>query len=191
MNRSRGWSSLLALTAAGAVLATFPTCSSTKHTVARIVTPAARPAEVFVPEPAAPPPPPPAATRPPQISPQAAPRVSPSRQSAPPSPTPTVVSMPVVTTPAAPAEQSPGVLYEKMVPTAVPATPMRATAIPATPFRPTPTEPPPPTETRVPTPRSRREVRDTPTPKPGSAQKPGTYYEDEQGRPLPTPTAVS
>jgi hypothetical protein len=89
--------------------------------------------------------------------------------------------MPVVTTPAAPAEQSPGVLYEKMVPTAVPATP----------FRPTPTEPPPPTETRVPTPRSRREVRDTPTPKPGSAQKPGVYYEDEQGRPLPTPTPVS
>jgi len=98
--------------------------------------------------------------------------------------------MRVVKTPVAPAEQSPGVLYEKMVPTAVPATPMRPTAIPATPFRPTPTEPPPPTETRAPTPRSRREVRETPTPK-GSAQKPGTYYEDEQGRPLPTPTPVS
>ncbi len=99
--------------------------------------------------------------------------------------------MPVVRAPAAPAEQSPGVLYEQMVPTAVPANPMPPTAIPPTPFRPTPTIAAPPTETRVPTPRSRREVRDTPTPKPGSAQKPGTYYEDEQGRPLPTPTPVS
>lgn len=187
MNRSRRWSSLLALAAAGAALATFPTCSSTKHTVARIVTPAARPAEVFVPEPSAPAPPPVAATR----APQAAPQVSSARPSPRPSPTPTVVSMPVVTAPAAPAEQSPGVLYEQMVPTAVPANPMPATAIPPTPFRPTPTIAAPPTETRVPTPRSRREVRDTPTPKPGSAQKPGTYYEDEQGRPLPTPTPVS
>jgi hypothetical protein len=182
MNRSRRWSSLLALTAAAAALATFPTCSSTKHTVARIVTPAARPAEVFVPEPVAPPPPPPppAATR--------APQVSPARRSPPPSPTPSVAPMRVVTAPAAPAEQSPGVLYEQMVPTAVPATPMSPTAIPPTPFRPTPTIAAPPTETRVPTPRSRREVRDTPTPKPGSAPKPGVYYEDEQGRPLPTPT---
>ena len=182
MNRSRRWSSLLALTAAGAALATFPTCSGTKHTVARIVTPAARPAEVFVPEPSAPPRPAPAATR----APQAAPQVSPARPSPPPSPTP--APMRVVKTPVAPAEQSPGVLYEKMVPTAVPATPMSPTAIPPTPFRPTPTIAAPPTETRVPTPRSRREVRDTPTPKPGSAPKPGVYYEDEQGRPLPTPT---
>ena len=37
MNRSRRWSSILALAATGAVLATFPTCSGTKHTVARIV----------------------------------------------------------------------------------------------------------------------------------------------------------
>ena len=37
MNRSRRWSSILALAAAGAALAAFPTCRSTKHTVARIV----------------------------------------------------------------------------------------------------------------------------------------------------------
>jgi hypothetical protein len=177
MNRSRRWSSILLPAAALAVLLTFPMCSGTKHTVARIVTPAARPTEVFVPVPAdVPPPPPPPATRAPQA-------VSPV---APTSPTP--APMRVVTAPAAPAEQSPGVLYEKMVPTAVPVTPMRPTAIPATPFRPTPTEPAPPTETRVPTPRSTREPRPTATPKPGRAPKPGTYYEDEQGRPLPTPT---
>src|SRR6476619_7197886 len=184
MNRSRRWSSILLLAAAVAVLAT---CSGTKHTVARIVTPAARPTEVFVPVPTdvpAPPPPPP--TRAPQVVSPVAP------------PSPTRAPMRVVTAPAAPAEQSPGVLYEKMVPTAVPVTPMqptavpaaplRATAIPPTPFRPTPTEPPPPTETRVPTPRSTREPRPTATPKPGRAPKAGTYYEDEQGRPLPTPT---
>ena len=152
MNRPRRWSSILALAAAGAVLATFPTCSSTKHTVARIVTPAARPTEVFVPAPVEPPPPP--ATRAPQPMPST------------PIPTPTVVSMPVVTTPAAPADRSPGVLYEQMVPTAVPVTP-------------------------VPTPRSTRIPRPTPTPRPGAAPKSGTYYEDEEGRPLPTPTPAS
>ena len=175
MNRSRRWSSILALAASVGVLATFPTCSGTKHTVARIVTPAARPTEVYVPEVPAPPPP----TRAPQAIPPTPP------------PTPTVVAMPVVTTPAPPAEQSPGVLYEQMVPTAVPVTPMPPTVIPPTPFRPTPTAPPPPTETRIATPRSRRESRATATPKPGPSQKPGTYYEDEEGRPIPSPTPES
>ena len=177
MNRSRRWSSILLLAAAGAVLGTFSTCSGTKHTVARIVTPAARPTEVFVPVPAEvpPPPPPPPATR----APQAVSPVAPS--------SPTPAPMRVVTAPAAPAEQSPGVLYEQMVPTAAPVTPRGPTAIPPTPFRPTPTAPPLPTETRIPTPRSTREPRPTVTPKPGRAPKPGTYYEDEQGRPIPTP----
>jgi hypothetical protein len=152
MNRSRRWSSLLALGAAGAALATFSTCTSTKHTVARIVTPAARPAEVFVPAPVEPPPPP--ATRAPLIIPST------------PIPTPTVAAMRVVTTPAAPADRSPGVLYEQMVPTAVPVT-------------------------QVPTPRSTRVPRPTQTPRAGAAPKPGTYYEDEEGRPLPTPTPAS
>jgi hypothetical protein len=154
MNRPRRWSSILALAAAGAALATFSTCTSTKHTVARIVTPAARPAEVFVPAPVQPSPPP--AAR--------APQASPSNQSPP--PTPTVAAMRVVTTPAAPADRSPGILYEQLVPTAVPVTP-------------------------VATPRSTRVPRPTQTPKAGAAAKPGTYYEDDEGRPLPTRTPAS
>jgi hypothetical protein len=157
MNRSRRWSSILALATAGAAITTFPTCRSTKHTVARIVTPAARPTEVFVPAPAEPPPPP--ATRAPLGSPTPVP-----------SPTPTVVAMPVVTAPAAPAERSPGVLYEQLLPTPLAVTPV---------------------STPVPTPRSTRVPRPTQTPRPGPAQKPGAYYEDEEGRPLPTPTPGS
>lgn len=151
MNRSRRWSSILAV--ATAALATFPTCSSTRHTVARIVTPAARPTEVFVP---APPiePPPLTATRAPQASPAA------------PAPTPTVAGMRVVTTPAAPSERSPGVLYEQLVPTATAVTPL-------------------------PTPMSTRVPRPTRTPTAGADRKPGTYYEDEEGRPLLTPTPAS
>jgi hypothetical protein len=139
----------LALFAAAALLP-LTTCRSTKHTVARIVTPAARPPEVFVPAPPVEPPPL-TATRAPQASPAA------------PSPTPTVAGMPVVTTPAAPSERSPGVLYEQLVPTATAVTPL-------------------------PTPRSTRVPRPTLTPTAGAAQKPGTYYEDEEGRPLPTRT---
>ena len=152
MNRSQRWSSILALAAAGGALATFPTCSSTRHTVARIVTPAARPTEVFVPSAPTEPPPPPA-TRAPQAT-------------AAPSPTPTVAAMRVVTAPAAPSELSPGVLYEQMVPTATAVTPL-----------------PTPMATRVP--------RPTRTPTARAAGKPGTYYEDEEGRPLPTPTPAS
>ena len=183
MNRSGRWSSILGLAAAGAALATFPTCSGTKHTVARIVTPAARPTEVFVPAPAEAPAPP--ATRVPQAVPPTPP------------PTPTVVSMPIVTTPRAPSEQSPGVLYEQRVPTAVPATPLPtrpATPVPAPPATRVPTAPdmavPEPTATRAPTPRSVYVPRVTATPK-ARAQKPGAYYEDEEGRPLPTPTPAT
>jgi hypothetical protein len=108
-----------------------------------------------------------------------------------------VVSMPVVTTPRAPSQQSPGVLYEQRVPTAVPATPAPtrpATPVPAPPATAVPTAPdmavPEPTATRAPTPRSVYVPRATATPKP-RAQKPGAYYEDEEGRPLPTPTPAS
>ena len=169
MNRSRRWSSILALAAAGVVLATFPTCRSTKHTVARIVTPAARPAEVFVPAPVEPAPPP--ATRVPQASPS----------TPPPYPTPAVAPMRVVTTPSAPADRSPGVLYEQLVPTAVAVTPI-PTAVVATPI------PTTVAVTPTQTPRSRRDQRPTQTPRAGAAPKPGTYYEDEEGRPIPTPT---
>ena len=172
MNRSRRWSSILALAAAGAALATFPTCRSTKHTVARIVEPAARPTEVFVPAPVEPPSP--RATRVPQAS----------TPIPPPSPTPTVAAMEVVTTPAAPVDRSPGVLYEQMVPTAVAVTPI-PTAGPVTPI------PTAVAVTPTQTPRSRREPRPTQTARAGAAPKPGTYYEDVVGRPLPTPTPVS
>ena len=206
MNRSRRWSSILALAAAGAALATFPTCRSTKHTVARIVEPAARPTEVFVPAPVEPPPPPatraprastpippppPPVTRAPQAStpiPPPSPRATRVPQAStpipPPSPTPTVAAMEVVTTPAAPVDRSPGVLYEQMVPTAVAVTPI-PTAGPVTPI------PTAVAVTPTQTPRSRREPQPTQTPRAGAAPKPGTYYEDEEGRPLPTPTPVS
>jgi hypothetical protein len=127
----------------------LPTCRSTKHTVARIVAPAARPTEpYFPPEPTVPP----------------TPR-APTSMALP--PTPTVVAMPVVTTPpASKSERSPGVLYEELVPTAAPATP-------------------------VATPMSTREPRPTRTPTSAAPRKPGTYYEDPQGHPLPTATPIS
>lgn len=96
---------------ATAALLPLSTCRSTKHTVARIVTPAAVPTEAFVPAEPAP----------------AAPRATAVPRTAPPvpSPTPTAASMRVVTAPAGPPEdRSPGVLYEQYVPTAVATTPI-------------------------------------------------------------------
>jgi hypothetical protein len=87
-----------------------------------------------------------------------------------PSPTPTVGVMRVVTPESPRPERSPGVLYEQYVPTVVAVTPR---VPPITP----PAVSPPPRST-IP--------RRTPTPQ--ATQKPGVYYEDEQGRPLPTPT---
>ncbi len=83
-----------------------------------------------------------------------------------PSPSPTVVAMPVVTTPAPKSERSPGVLYEELVPTAAAVTP-------------------------VATPKSTRAPKPTRTPTSAAPQKPGTYYEDPQGRPIPTATPIS
>lgn len=136
-----------AVLAGAAVLSLLllPTCRSTKHTVARIVAPAARPTEPYIP--------------PEPTVPAAIPRAMAS-----PPPTPTVVGMPVVTAPPASRyERSPGVLYEELVPTAAAVTP-------------------------VATPRSPRAPRPTLTPTRAVSQKPGTYYEDPQGRPLPTAT---
>jgi hypothetical protein len=92
--------------------------------------------------------------------------------------------MRVVTTPSAPADRSPGVLYEQLVPTAVAVTPI-PTAVVATPI------PTTVAVTPTQTPRSRRDQRPTQTPRAGAAPKPGTYYEDEEGRPIPTPTPAS
>jgi hypothetical protein len=88
-----------------------------------------------------------------------------------PTPTPTVVAMPVVTALAPGNERSPGVLYEQYVPTvaAITATPGAAGAAP----------------TRTASPRSTR-PRLTPTP--AATRRPGVYYEDAEGRPLPTVT---
>lgn len=156
------------LLAAAALLPTS-TCRSTKHTVARIITPAAVPTEVFVPAPAAPAAPAPAATFTPRpvAIPPAAPATAAVRAAPPrPSPTPTAASMRVVTAPA--ADRSPGVLYEQYVPTVVATTPVVT-----------------PIATRAVSPRSTRPPR---TPTPAATQKPGVYYEDEEGRPLtPTP----
>ncbi|HEV8232448.1 MAG TPA: hypothetical protein VGQ75_08870 [Thermoanaerobaculia bacterium] len=83
---------------------------------------------------------------------------------APPTPTPTIAAMRVVTSAPPPRyERSPGVLYEELVPTVVAVT---STASPVA--------------TRAP--------RPTRTPTPGPSRKPGVYYEDAEGRPLPTPT---
>jgi hypothetical protein len=154
MKPSKRWSSILALAAAGAALLILPTCRSTRHTVARIVTPAPRPTEVFVPSAPAPPSPVPRATAEAYASP------------ATPSPTPTIAAMRVVTAPAAPSDRSPGVLYEQLVPTATAVTPL-------------------------PTPMATRAPRATRTPTAAAKQKPGTYYEDAEGRPLPTATPAS
>lgn len=82
--------------------------------------------------------------------------------------------MPVVT--ARPeAEPSPGVLYEQYVPTVVAVTPVAPDVTPEV----------TPISTRAVSPRSTRPPR-TATPAP--TQRPGAYYEDEEGRPLtPTP----
>jgi hypothetical protein len=164
------------LFAAAALLPTS-TCRSTKHTVARIITPAAVPTEVFEPAPAAPAPvatftPRPAAMRP--TAAVAAVPTAPAR----PSPTPTAASMPVITAPA--GERSPGVLYEQHVPTVVATTPV-VTPVTAGVTTPVVT----PIATRAVSPRSTRPPR---TPTPAATQKAGVYYEDEEGRPLtPTP----
>jgi len=86
--------------------------------------------------------------------------------------------MPVVTAPA--GERSPGVLYEQYVPTVVATTPV-VTPVTAGVTTPIVT----PISTRAVSPRSTRPPR---TPTPAATQKPGVYYEDEEGRPLtPTP----
>lgn len=98
---------------AGAAVLALPTCRSTRHTVARIVTPAPAPTEVFIP--AEPAPTVPAVARP-----------AAARTAAPiPSPTPTVAAMRVVTAPPASGQdRAPGVLYEQYVPTVVAVTPV-------------------------------------------------------------------
>jgi hypothetical protein len=146
---------------AGAAVLLLPTCRTTRHTVARVVTPAAMPTEVFVPAEAAP------------AEPAAVPSI-PATAPPMPSPTPTRTSMPVVTSPPGAGEdRSPGVLYEQYVPTVVAVTPVTTVVVT-------------PTATHGVTPRSTRVPR-TPTPAP--TQKPGVYYEDPEGRPLtPTPS---
>ncbi len=142
MNRAVGFLGF-ALTA----LLLLPTCRTTKHTVARIVTPPPTPTEIFVPLPTATP----AVLRLTAAAP-------------PPTPTRTIAPMRVATAPPR-YERSPGVLYEELVPTVAPATPAA-----------TPTARP-------------RATRSPRTPTPAATQKPGVYYEDEQGRPLtPTPS---
>ena len=152
---------------AGAAVLLLPTCRTTRHTVARVITPAAVPTEVFVP--AEPPP-----TRP---ATSAIPRPAPPR----PSPTPTRAAMPVVTTaPESREEKSPGVLYEQYVPTVSAAPPVTPVVTPVVTPQVTPVA------TRAATPRSTRPPR---TPTPAATQKPGVYYEDPEGHPLtPTPS---
>lgn len=150
---------------AGAAVLILPTCRSTRHTVARIVTPAPAPTEAFIPVEPAP-------TAPPVARPATAPRTA-----APiPSPTPTAASMPVVTAqPASGQDRAPGVLYEQYVPTVVAVTPGTT-----------------PISTRAVTGRAvtPRSTRPPWTPTPEVTQKPGVYYEDPEGRPL-TPTPQS
>ena len=88
--------------------------------------------------------------------------------------------MRVVTAPAGPPEdRSPGVLYEQYVPTVVASTPV------VTPVATAATPVVTPISTRAVSPRSTRPAR---TPTSAATQKPGVYYEDEEGRPLtPTP----
>jgi hypothetical protein len=162
---------------AGAAVLLLPTCRSTRHTVARIATPVPVPTEVFIPAEPAPTSTPVIQGAAPVVPPGApAPAVTAVRRTAPPmpSPTPTTTPMPVVT--ARPeAEPSPGVLYEQYVPTVVAVTPAATEVTPEV----------TPIATRAVTARSTRPPR-TPTPAP--TQRPGAYYEDEEGRPLtPTP----
>jgi hypothetical protein len=150
LRRLLGFASL-----AGIAILLLPTCRSTRHTVARIVTPPPVPTEVFIP--AAP------------STATSAPGGTTAPVAASPTPTPTIVPMRVVTAPAGSREErTPGILYEQRVPTVVAVTPS------ATPIA-----------TREATPRSRPPRR---TPTPAATQKPGVYYEDEEGRPLPTAT---
>lgn len=135
---------VLVLAALGAALLLLPTCRSTEHTVARIVTPTPGPLEVEAPPPAEPAVP-------------TAPRVTAARAVPQATRTPTPASIPVVTAqPGSRSDRSPGVLYEELVPTARAVTPL-------------------PTRTATRTTR--------PPAGPG-----GAYYEDEQGRPVPSPT---
>jgi hypothetical protein len=98
--------------------------------------------------------------------------------------------MPVVTAqPGSRSDRSPGVLYEEFVPTARAVTPLPTRtvtrAITAPPTR-TPTRAVTPLPTLTPT----RAVTPLPTQTPGRrpAGPGGAYYEDEQGRPITTPT---
>lgn len=142
---------VLVLAALGAAVLLLPTCRSTEHTVARIVTPTPGPAELE-------PPPEPVAPR--ATAAPAAPQAT---------PTPTPASMPVVTAqPGSRSDRSPGVLYEELVPTARVVTPL-------------PTR----TVTRGVTPLPTRTPTRTTRPPAGPG---GAYYEDEQGRPVTTPT---
>lgn len=161
MNRQRQvWAvkRILAIAAFAALALPLPTCRSTRHTIARIATPAPSPTEVFV------------LAEPLPTSPESARPVTAAPRTAPPtaSPTPTVTAMPVVTAPPPREERTPGVLYEQYVPTVVAATPSVS-----------------PLATRAASPRSTRPPR---TPTPVATLKPGVYYEDEDGRPLPTAT---
>jgi len=102
----------IAILFAGLLL--LPTCRTTRHTVARIVTPPPTPTEVFVPPPAAAP----AAVRAP--SPPASPAAT---------PTPTIAPMRVVSAPPSSRyDRSPGVLYEELVPTVSAVTPASTAA---------------------------------------------------------------
>lgn len=165
---------VLVLVALGAVVLFLPTCRSTEHTVARIVTPTPGPIEVEAP---------PAAELPtPRVT--AAPAVPPATR------TPTPASMPVVTAqPGSRSDRSPGVLYEELVPTARAVTPLPTRTV-------TPSVTPLPTRTAtramtpLPTRTPIRTVTPLPTRTPGRspAGPGGAYYEDEQGRPVTSPT---
>ncbi len=159
---------VLVLAALGSVLLLLPTCRSTEHTVARIVVPTPGAVEVE-----APPPVEPAAPR--ATAAPIAPAVPQATR------TPSPVSMPVVTAPpGSRSDRSPGVLYEELVPTARAITPLptrtAARVVTALPIQ-TAIQTVTPLPTRTPT----RTTR--PAAGPG-----GAYYEDEQGRPVTTPT---
>jgi hypothetical protein len=166
--------SVLLLLGAAAIVV-LPTCRSTEHTVARIVAPTPGPIEAEPPtttaEPAAP-----RAT--------AAPAVPPATR------TPTPASMPVVTVePGSRSDRSPGVLYEELVPTARAFTP-QPTRTATRAITPLPTRTPTRAVTPLPTRTATRAVTPLPTRTPGRspAGPGGAYYEDEQGRPVTSPT---
>lgn len=174
------------LAALGAAVLSLPTCRSTEHTVARIVTPKPGPIEFEAPP--APEPPAPRATAVPAVT-----------QT---TPTSTPASMPVVTAQPGPRiDRSPGVLYEELVPTARAVTPLptRTATRVVTPLptrtatravTPLPTLTATRAVTPLPTRTSTRAVTPLPTRTPGRspAGPGGAYYEDEQGNPMGTPT---